>query len=62
MLNVLATTFGLTVTACMVVDPGAAADRSEAHHWIDKALDRIDPGVDVDRFLIESESIPGGIA
>ena len=63
MLNVLAPAFGMTVTACMVVDPGAsAADRSEAHHWIDKTLERIDPNLDVDRLLIESESIPGGIA
>ena len=62
-LNVLAPAFGMTVTACMVVDPEATeADRAEAHHWIDKTLDRIGPDVQVDRLLIESESIPGGIA
>jgi len=62
-LNVLAPAFGMTVTACQVVDPGAgAAERAEAHHWIDKTLLRIGPDVQVDRLLIESESIAGGIA
>ncbi len=62
-LNVLAPAFGMTVTACMVVDPHAdAVARAEAHRWIDKTLDRIGPDVKVDRLLIESESIPGGIA
>ena len=62
-LNVLAPAFGMTVTACMVVDPEATdTDRAEAHRWIDKTLDRIGPDVKVDRLLIESESIPGGIA
>ena len=62
-LNALAPAFGMSVTACQVVDPGAgAADRAEAHHWIDKTLERIGPHVQVDRLLIESESIAGGIA
>ena len=43
--------------------PGATeTDRAEAHRWIDKTLDRIGPDVQVDRLLIESESIAGGIA
>ena len=63
LLDVLAPAFGMSVTACQVVEPGAgAAARAEAHHWIDKTVARINPGVAVDRLLIESESIAGGIA
>jgi nucleotide-binding universal stress UspA family protein len=63
LLNVLGPAFGMSVTACQVVDPDASpAERAEAHHWIDKTLERIGPDVEVDRLLIESESIAGGIA
>lgn len=63
LLNVLAPAFGMTVTACKVVDPDASPEaRAEAHHWIDKTLARMGPDVKVDRMLIESDSIPGGIA
>jgi nucleotide-binding universal stress UspA family protein len=62
-LNVLAPAFGMTVTACQIVDPAAGAEaRAEAHRWIDKTLRRIGPDVKVDRLLIESESVAGGIA
>ena len=63
LLNALAPAFGMAVTACQVVDPEASAEaRAEAHHWIDKTLDRIGPEVEVDRLLIESDSVAGGIA
>ncbi len=63
LLNVLGPAFGMSVTACQVVDPAAGPEeRAEAHHWIDKTLQRIGPDVEVDRLLIESESIAGGIA
>ena len=62
-LNVLGPAFGMSVTACHVVDPDAGPEaRAEAHHWIDKTLLRIGPDVEVDRLLIESESVAGGIA
>ncbi len=63
MLNALAPAFGLEVTACYVVPPGATEElRHQARRWIDKTLQRIDPGVEVEGKLIESTSIAGGIA
>ncbi len=63
LLNALAPAFGMSITACQVVDPTASAQaRAESHHWIDKTLALIGPEVEVDRLLIESASIAGGIA
>jgi nucleotide-binding universal stress UspA family protein len=63
LLNILAPAFGMSITACQVVEPNAGAQaRAESHHWIDKTLGRIGPEVAVDRLLIESESVAGGIA
>ncbi|MEE2669613.1 MAG: amino acid permease [Gemmatimonadota bacterium] len=62
-LNALAPAFGMTVTACQVVNRDASSEaRAEAHHWIDKTLGRMDSDVHVERLLIESKSIAGGIA
>ena len=62
-LNALAPAFGMTVTVCQVVDRNASSEaRTEAHHWIDKTLGRMDSNVHVERLLIESKSIAGGIA
>lgn len=63
MLNVLAPALGMSVTACYVVPPDASeSDRVEADRWITKTLEAIEVNVDVERKLIESSSVAGGIA
>jgi amino acid transporter/nucleotide-binding universal stress UspA family protein len=63
MLNVLSPAFGMEVTVCYVVPPGATDEvRRQADRWISKTLERIEIGIDVERKLIESSSIAGGIA
>jgi len=63
MLKVLAPAFGMEVTACYVVPPGASdEERREAHGWIDKTVDSMELPFPVERTLIEASSIAGGIA
>jgi amino acid transporter/nucleotide-binding universal stress UspA family protein len=63
MLNVLAPAFGMEVTACYVVPPGATAEtRRQADAWISKTLATMQLTVPVGRKIIESSSIAGGIA
>lgn len=63
MLNVLAPAFGMEVTVCYVVPPGATDEmKRQAHVWIDKTLREVQVEVPVERKLIESTSIAGGIA
>jgi nucleotide-binding universal stress UspA family protein len=62
-LNVLAPVFGMTVTVCHVVAPGASSEeRAQAGRWIDKTLARMDPNVEVDRLVLERKTIAGGIS
>jgi len=62
-LNVLAPVFGMTVTVCHVVAPGASSEeRAQAGRWIDKTLARMDPNVEVDRLVLEGKTIAGGIS
>ena len=63
MLNALAPSLGLTVTACYVVSPDALPEeRQLADRWIQKTVERLDPALDVETKLIEARSIAGGIA
>ncbi len=63
LLNVLAPAFGMTVTACHVVAPGASSEeRAQAGRWIDKTLARMGPNVEVDRLVLEGKTIAGGIS
>ncbi len=63
MLNALAPAFDMQVTTCYVVPPGATdEERHEANRWIAKTLERIDPGLHVERKIIEARSVAGGIA
>ena len=63
MLNVLAPTFGMEVTACYVVPPDATEElRYQAHRWIDRTLERIEVNVEVEKRIIESSSVAGAIA
>ena len=63
MLNVLAPAFGMQVTACYVVPPDATEEmRRQAYEWIEKTLQSIEVEVEVERKLIESTSVAGGIA
>jgi len=63
MLNVLAPAFGMSVTACYVVPPGASDEKKrEADRWIRKTLEAIKVDVEVDRKIIEAKSVAGGIA
>jgi nucleotide-binding universal stress UspA family protein len=63
MLNVLAPAFGMEVTACYVVPPGATEEmRRQADSWISKTLATVEIEVPVERKLIEATSVAGGIA
>ncbi|MDH3270739.1 MAG: amino acid permease [Gemmatimonadota bacterium] len=62
-LNALAPAFGMEVTTCYIVPPGATEQaRREADTWITKTLEEIEVTVPVERKLIEAKSIAGGIA
>lgn len=62
-LNVLAPVFGMTVTVCHVVAPGASSEeRAQAGRWLDKTLARVGPNVEVDRLVLEGKTIAGGIS
>jgi nucleotide-binding universal stress UspA family protein len=46
-----------------VVPRGASEEtRWEAERWIDKTLDLVDPGLSVEKRLIEADSVAGGFA
>jgi nucleotide-binding universal stress UspA family protein len=63
MLNTLAPAFGMEVTVCYVVEPGATEEtRRQAYAWIEKTLENLNIDIDVERKLIEATSIAGGIA
>jgi len=63
MLNVLAPAFGMEVTVCYVVQPGATEEtRRQANEWITKTIVAADITVPVERKIIESASVAGGIA
>ena len=63
MLNTLAPAFGMEVTVCYVVEPGATEEtRRQAHVWIEKTLEILQVDIDVERKLVEATSVAGGIA
>ncbi len=63
LLNALAKSLDLEVTAGYVVPPDATAEqRHVARGWIDKTLAHMNVDVPVEKQLIESESVAGGLA
>jgi len=63
MLNTLAPAFGMEITACYVVKRDVTEqERNDAYAWIDQTVERLDPKIQVERKLIEAESIAAGIA
>jgi amino acid transporter/nucleotide-binding universal stress UspA family protein len=63
LLNALAKDFHLEVTAGYVVPPDAdEMQRHTARKWIDKTLTHMQVDVPVDKQLIESDSVAGGLA
>jgi len=63
LLNQLAPSFDMTVTAGYVVPPEADQEqRAAAESWIEKTLVHIAPEVRVNTRLVESKSVPGGLA
>ena len=59
----LAPAFGMEVTACYIVPPGATEEmRRQNHGWIGKTLERSEVDIDVERKLIEASSVAGEIA
>jgi amino acid transporter/nucleotide-binding universal stress UspA family protein len=63
LLNALAKSIGFEVTAGYVVPPDATAEqRHVARGWIDKTLAHMNVDVPVEKQLIESESVAGGLA
>jgi amino acid transporter/nucleotide-binding universal stress UspA family protein len=63
LLNALAKDFKLKVTAGYVVPPEAdETHRHTARKWIDKTLTHMKVDVPVDKQLIESDSVAGGLA
>jgi nucleotide-binding universal stress UspA family protein len=53
----------MSITACYVVPPEASREeRDQANVWIEKTLDRFSNGGGVEKLLIESSSVAGGIA
>ncbi len=62
MLNVLAPAFGMEVTTCYVVPPGASEDeRRQADRWMGKTLESLEVDMDVERLVIEAKSVAAGI-
>jgi amino acid transporter/nucleotide-binding universal stress UspA family protein len=63
LLNALAKSLGFEVTAGYVVPPDATAEqRRTAHSWIDKTLAHMNVDIPVEKQLIESTSVAGGLA
>jgi nucleotide-binding universal stress UspA family protein len=63
LLNALARAFELEVTTGYVVPPDADEEqRHTARSWIDKTLAHLHVDIPVDRQLIESDSVAGGLA
>jgi amino acid transporter/nucleotide-binding universal stress UspA family protein len=63
LLNALAKALGMEVTAGYVVPPDASEEqRRIARSWIDKTLAHMNVDVPVERQLIESTSVAGGLA
>jgi amino acid transporter len=63
LLNALARAFEMEVTAGYVVPPDADEEqRHIAHSWIDKTLAHMRVDVPVEKRLIESDSVAGGLA
>jgi nucleotide-binding universal stress UspA family protein len=63
LLGVLAPSFGMSVTVCHVVEPGASREtRAESDRWMQRTIDRLGPDVKADRLLIEAQTVAGGIA
>lgn len=62
-LGILAQADQMSVTACYVVRPDASREeRDQADVWIEKTLERFADGGGVEKLLIESDSVAGGIA
>ncbi len=62
-LGILAQADRMSVTACYVVPPDASREeRDQADMWIEKTLERFADGGGVEKLLIESDSVAGGIA
>jgi len=63
LLNALVTTFDMEVTAGYVVPPNADEEqRHTARSWIDKTLTHMQVEIPVEKRLIESSSVAGGLA
>ena len=63
LLNALSKSFDMKVTTGYVVPPDATEDqRHTARNWIDKTLANMHVDVPVEKQLIESESVAGGLA
>jgi len=63
LLNALARDFEMSVTAGYVVPPDADPEqRHTARSWIDKTLTHMQVNVPVEKKLIESDSVAGGLA
>jgi amino acid transporter/nucleotide-binding universal stress UspA family protein len=62
-LGILAQAEHMSITACYVVPPDASREeRDQADVWIEKTLERFTNGGGVEKLLIESGSVAGGIA
>ncbi len=63
LLNALSKSFDMKVTTGYVVPPDATEDqRHTARNWIDKTLANMHVDVPIEKQLIESESVAGGLA
>jgi nucleotide-binding universal stress UspA family protein len=63
LLNELSVSMDMTVTAGFIVPEGATAERrAAAEGWIEKTLVHMDVKIPVEKRLIESKSVPGGLA
>lgn len=62
-LNELAKAFEMTVTAAYVVPEGASQrERASGEQWIEKTLAHVEDPVTIEKRVIESKSVVGGIA
>jgi nucleotide-binding universal stress UspA family protein len=63
LINVLTPALGMEVTAGYIVPPGASQEkRAEATVWIEKTLAHMNAEIRPQKQLIESKSVPGGLA